>query len=201
VHFCTFALFSVTQRRSSEKTFEDLSQNFTCASRGIHRRIPCRTQDEESSDVEVSRGAGTTYQVSRTLSRFDRGEGGLDIQPLALSFSLGAGNESGHPFCVFLFSIPISLKSEEPLASSLRGIHGPLASILRARADPGWPVKVSCIAWSQKKVGAFIHRSALAARRKALGKIASLSLCLSRARAAREQLSSDRSLRARSSWA
>jgi hypothetical protein len=115
------------------------------------------------------------------------GRGGLDIQPLALFLSLSlslprrAGNESGYPFCVFLFSIPISLKSEEPLASPCfvgSMVHWP-RSCAREQTPVG-PLKyhVSHSRKKREKKSRRIHTQIGTRRkaRKAFGEISSLSL-------------------------
>lgn len=99
----------------------------------------------KTTDVEVSRGAGRTYQVARTLSRLDQVEGGFGY-PTPSSEPV----TSRPPLCLLLLFHSNQLEKRRTL-SLARGIHGPLASISRARANPGrTPLKYH-VSYGRKK--------------------------------------------------
>ncbi|TGZ47652.1 hypothetical protein DBV15_03709 [Temnothorax longispinosus] len=116
------------------------------------RRLRRGTKDYRRGSV--TRRAGRTYQVARTLSRLDRVEGGLDIQPLLRR----AGNESAAPLSSLLLlllfhsnqlekrrTLSLSPRSWDPWST---GLDLSRANGTDPRSDPA---KVSCIVWPQKK--------------------------------------------------
>lgn len=150
----------------------------------------------------MSRGAGITYQVAQTLSRFDRGKRvWISNNPF-----FGAGNESTALLFLSLFSclsLPLLFHSNQLekrrtlRLSSLRGIHGPLASI--SRGPPVAPLKYH-VSYGHKKSWHIHIQIAILARYPL-----SFSLCLLLIRSCelREWLTLDRRykmlIRARSS--
>ena len=97
--------------------------------------------------MEVSRGAGRTYQVARTLSRLHRVEGVRISNPF-----FGASNESVAPLSSLLLFHSNQFEKRRTLSlSSLVGsmVHWP-RSLVRERT-PGWTPLKYHVSYGRKK--------------------------------------------------